>query len=121
VVVPHKDEVLYVAIEEARALARRGYRPPMKRLFPVAGRDGKATIQGQLVNLRDGGMASAHDFYIASLIAGVVTGGDVDPGTMVNEEYLMTLERRAFGQLLGHAKTQERIMGILNTGKPLRN
>ena len=121
VVVPHKDEVLYVAIEEARALARRGYRPPMKRLFPVAGRDGKATIQGQLVNLRDGGMASAHDFYIASLIAGVVTGGDVDPGTMVNEEYLMTLERRAFGQLLGHAKTQERIMGILNTGQPLRN
>ena len=36
-----------------------GYRPPHKRQFPVAGRSGKATIQGQLVNMRDGGFISA--------------------------------------------------------------
>lgn len=45
---------------------------------------------GQLVNMRDKGFISAHDFLIASLIADVVTGGDVDPGTLVNEAYLMT-------------------------------
>jgi 3-hydroxyacyl-CoA dehydrogenase len=28
----------------------------------VAGRDGMATIKGQLVNMRDGGFISAHDF-----------------------------------------------------------
>lgn len=33
----------------------------------------------------------------------------------------MTLERRAFGSLLTHPKTQERIMAMLSTGKPLRN
>jgi 3-hydroxyacyl-CoA dehydrogenase len=98
-----------------------GWRPPHKRLFQVAGRSGKATMQGQLVNMRDGGFISQHDFHIASLIAGVVTGGEVEAGTLVSEEYLMTLERRAFGQLLGHPKTQERIMGMLSTGKPLRN
>jgi 3-hydroxyacyl-CoA dehydrogenase len=98
-----------------------GYRPPHRRSFPVAGRSGKATIQGQLVNMRDGGFISQHDFHIASLIADVVTGGDVDIGTLVTEEYLMTLERRAFCALLTHPKTQERIMGMLSTGKPLRN
>jgi 3-hydroxyacyl-CoA dehydrogenase len=120
-IVPNKDELLFVAINEAKAMFTAGYRPPHKRLFPVAGRSGKATIQGQLVNMRDGGFISPHDFHIASKIAGVVTGGDVDAGTMVSEEYLMTLERQAFCSLLTHPKTQERIMGMLSTGKPLRN
>ncbi len=121
VIVPHKDELLYVAIQQAKALYDAGYRPPHKRLFPVAGRSAKATIQGQLVNMRDGGFVSKHDFHIASLIANVVTGGDVDANTLVTEEYLMTLERRAFCELVQHPKTQERILGMLSTGKPVRN
>jgi 3-hydroxyacyl-CoA dehydrogenase len=121
VIVPNKDELLFVAINEAKALATSGYRAPAKRQFPVAGRNGKATIQGQLVNMRDGGFISQHDFHIASLIAHVVCGGDVDAGTLVSEEYLMTLERQAFTSLLTMAKTQERIMGMLSTGKPVRN
>jgi 3-hydroxyacyl-CoA dehydrogenase len=121
VIVAHKDELLHVALQQVKSMADAGWRAPLRRLFPVAGRAGKATIQGQLVNMRDGGFISAHDFHIASLIANVVTGGDVDPGTLVSEEYLMTLERQAFCSLITHPKTQERIMGMLSTGKPLRN
>ena len=121
VIVPNKDELLFVAINEARALYTSGYRAPLRRPFPVVGRNGLATIKGQLVNMRDGGFISAHDFHIASLIAGVVCGGDVDAGTLVTEEYVMTLERKAFCALLEHPKTQERIMGMMSTGKPLRN
>ena len=121
VIVPNKDELLFVAINEAKALATSGYRAPAKRQFPVAGRNGKATITGSLINMRDGGFISQHDFHIASLIANVVCGGDVDAGTLVTEEYLMTLERQAFTSLLTMAKTQERIMGMLSTGKPVRN
>ena len=51
----------------------------------------------------------------------MVCGGDVDAGSLVNEEYLMTLERKHFCALLDHPKTQERIMGMLQTGKPVRN
>ncbi|WP_411877873.1 3-hydroxyacyl-CoA dehydrogenase/enoyl-CoA hydratase family protein [Polaromonas sp. YR568] len=121
VIVPNKDELLFVALNEARALFNSGYRAPHKRQFPVVGRSGWATIKGQLVNMRDGGFISAHDFHIAGLIAGVVCGGDVDAGTLVTEEYLMTLERKAFCSLLEHPKTQERIMGMMSTGKPVRN
>jgi len=120
-IVANKDELLFVAIGQARAMASAGYRPPHRRAFPVAGRNGVATIKGSLVNMRDGGFISAHDFHIASLIAGVVCGGDVDAGTLVNEEYLMALERKAFCSLLTNAKTQERIMGMMGTGKPVRN
>jgi 3-hydroxyacyl-CoA dehydrogenase len=33
----------------------------------------------------------------------------------------MTLERKAFCELLVSPKTQERIMGMMSTGKPVRN
>lgn len=121
IVVPHKDEVLFVALNEAKAMAASGWRAPNKRLFPVAGRSGIATIRGSLVNMRDGGFISDHDQHIATLIAEIVCGGDVDAGTLVSEEYLMALERKAFCALIQHPKTQERILGMLNTGKPLRN
>ena len=121
VIVPHKDELLFVALNEAKAMFDGGYRAPLKRLFPVAGRSGLATIKGSLVNMRDGGFISAYDFEIASQIAWVVCGGEVDAGSLVNEEYLMTLERQAFGKLLGNPKTQERIMGMMQNGKPVRN
>ncbi|MDO8455572.1 MAG: 3-hydroxyacyl-CoA dehydrogenase/enoyl-CoA hydratase family protein [Burkholderiaceae bacterium] len=121
VIVPHKDELLFVAINEAKAMFASGYRAPHKRLFPVAGRSGIATITAQLVNMRDGGFISAHDFHIGKLIAEVVCGGQVDAGTLVSEEYLMAMERKAFCSLLIHPKTQERIMGMMSTGKPVRN
>ena len=121
VIVPNVNELLFVAINEARAMFDSGYRAPHKRSFPVVGRNGLATLKGQLVNMRDGGFISAHDFHIASLIANVVCGGDVDNGTLVTEEYVMSLERKAFCALLEHPKTQERIMGMMSTGKPVRN
>jgi 3-hydroxyacyl-CoA dehydrogenase len=121
VIVPHKDELLHVATQQAKAMYESGYRAPAKTLFPVAGRNAVATIKAQLVNMRDGGFISAHDFHISSLIADVVCGGDVDAGSLVSEEYLMALERKHFCGLLDHPKTQERIMGMLQTGKPVRN
>ena len=121
VIVPHKDELLFVAITQAKAMAASGYRPPAKAMFPVAGRSAIATIKGQLANMRDGGFISAHDFHISTLIAEVVCGGDVDAGSLVTEEYLHAMERDRFCSLLDHPKSQERIMGMLQTGKPVRN
>jgi len=121
VIVPHKDELLTVALARAHAMAESGWRAPQRRPIAVAGRNAIATIKASLVGLRDGGFASAHDFHLASLIADVVCGGDVDAGSLVTEEYLMALERKHFCSLLDHPKTQERIMGMLQSGKPVRN
>ncbi len=120
-IVPHKDELLFIAQRQVHAMYDSGYRPPVAAPFMVAGRSAKATIQAQLVNMRDGGFISAHDFHIASLIADVLCGGDVDAGSLVTEGYLMALERKHFCSLLANPKTQERVMGMLQTGKPVRN
>ena len=121
IIVPHRDELLFLACQQVKAMAASGWRAPLKGLFAVAGRTGIATIQAQLVAMRDGRFISAHDFHIGSLIADVVCGGAVDAGTLVSEEYLMALERKHFCALLDHPLTQERIMGLLQSGKPVRN
>ena len=54
-------------------------------------------------------------------IAEIVTGGDVDQGSVVSEQWLLDMERKAFIALLNNPKTQERIMGMMQTGKPVRN
>ncbi|RCS56543.1 3-hydroxyacyl-CoA dehydrogenase/enoyl-CoA hydratase family protein [Parvibium lacunae] len=114
-------EVLGVALKTAQALGAGGYRPPLPALIPVVGKAGIANIRGQLINMRDGGFISAHDFLIASKIAEVMSGGAVEPGSLVSEQWLLDMERKAFVELAMHPKTQERIMGMLQTGKPVRN
>ena len=117
----NNHELLYSAVREARAMSDAGYRPPAKALFPVAGRSAAATICAQIVNMRDGGFISDHDFHLGRTIAHVMCGGDVEEGAMVDEEWVMALEREAFVSLLENTKTQERIMGMMSTGKPVRN
>jgi 3-hydroxyacyl-CoA dehydrogenase len=122
VVLFNPAELLHVAQQQALALNDAGYRPPLAGgRFPVAGRTGAASIKGQLVNMLEGHFISPYDFEIGSRIAEVMTGGDVEPGTEVDEEWLLALERRHFVALLKNPKTQERIVHTLTTGKPLRN
>ncbi len=121
-IVFNRHELLWTAIGEAFALHATGWRPPLApKGFPVAGRTGVATIKGQLVNMRDGGFISQHDFHIASLIADAMCGGDVEPGSLVDEQWLLDLERTHFVELVNHPKSQERMMGMMQTGKPVRN
>ena len=115
-------ELLHVAKAEARNLAEGGYRPPLpERRIQVAGDVGIATFRMLLVNMLEGRFISPYDDEIATRIATVVSGGEVDRGSLVDEEWLLTLERRHFVELAQQEKTQARIGHMLKTGKPLRN
>ena len=120
-IVFHRQELLYAAIREVKAMSDAGWRPPRRARIRVAGRSGIATIGAQLLNMREGGFISAHDEHLGRTIAEVMCGGDIEAGSLVDEEWLMALERRAFVRLLTHPKTQERVMGMVQTGKPVRN
>ena len=121
VIVFNAYELLHVAKVEARAMFDAGYRPPLQKPITVTGRYGLATIKAQLVNMRDGGFISAHDFKLGEMIATIVTGGDIDQGSVVSEQWLLDMECKAFLELLNNPKSQERIMGMMQTGKPVRN
>lgn len=117
---PH--ELLWVAKAHASALAENGYRPPLPaRNVAVAGKTGIATLQMVLVNMRDGGFISAYDFVVGLAIARVLCGGDIEPGSRVDEKWFLDLERHEFMRLLHNKETQQRIAHTLKTGKPLRN
>ena len=120
-IVFNRQELLWAAVREARAMHEADYRAPLKASFPVVGRDGLATLSAQLVNMRDGGLIGAHDFHLGRCVAEVMCGGDIDAGSLVDEAWLMGLERRVFLGLLTHPKTQERILSMLQTGRPVRN
>ncbi|MBA5685490.1 3-hydroxyacyl-CoA dehydrogenase/enoyl-CoA hydratase family protein [Rugamonas apoptosis] len=121
VIVFNAYELLHVAKVEARAMFDKGYRPPLQAPVQITGRYGYGTVKAQLVNMRDGGFISAHDFKLGEMIAEIVSGGDIDQGQFVSEQWFLDMERKAFLELLNHPKTQERIMGMMQTGKPVRN
>jgi 3-hydroxyacyl-CoA dehydrogenase len=93
----------------------------MARGIPVAGRTGIATFEMMLVNMKEGGMISAHDYKVARSAAVALCGGEVEGGSLVDEEWLLTVERRLFVELLKTPESQARIKHMLETGKPLRN
>ena len=121
-IVMNRFELLHVAREEARALNATAYRPPLPmNQIAVAGRTGIATLTAAMVNMKEGGFISEHDFNIGRRIAETMCGGDVDAGTLVDEQWLLDLERKNFMELLATFKTQDRIEYMLKNSKPLRN
>lgn len=120
-IVMQANEVLHAALGHAWGLAQGGWRAPLPSRFRVAGRDGAATLTTQLVNLRDGGFISEYDFTLGQAVVQIMCAGDVDPGTEVTEAWMLSLECATFMTLLAQPKTQERIAGLLATGKPVRN
>jgi len=122
VVVFNAYELLYVAKKVALSLAESGWRPPLyQRAIPVAGDVGTATFKASLANLQAGYFASEHDVAIATRIADSLCGGNVERGSLVDEEWLLELERKHFVELAKTEKTQARIAHTMTTGKPLRN
>ena len=121
-VVFHPRELLLVAIREARALAEAGWHPPLPaRGVKVAGRTGIATLEMMLANMKEGGMISAHDYTVGRAVATALCGGDVDAGSLVDETWLLKVERQQFMNLAKTEKTRARIAHMLEAGKPLRN
>jgi 3-hydroxyacyl-CoA dehydrogenase len=68
-----------------------------------------------------GSYISEHDKLIATKVATVMCGGDIEGGSLVDEQWFLDLERQHFMELIATEKTQARIEHMLKNGKPLRN
>ncbi len=120
-IVMNNDQRLYVAKEEVLCLDRAGYRPPPHDSFWVLGQPGRAVLDHMAYTMQQGGFASDYDRFLAGRLAYVMTGGKLTVPARVSEEYLLGLEQEVFLPLLQQKKTQERIVHLLKTKKPLRN
>ena len=119
--VMHANEVLYVALAKVKFMHAANYLPPLKEQFKIAGIEGKARLQAGLVNWLEGGFISQHDYFMATELATVLCGGNLNQDTLVDENWMLKLEREAFINLASTPLTQARISHLLETGKPLRN
>ncbi len=107
---------------EALRLVRAGYIAPVSRKdIPAPGKNVFATLKMVIYMMREGGFISEHDMKVSTHVAKILTGGDINPGTLLSEEHLLELEREAFISLCSEPKTLERIEFTLKTGKALRN
>ncbi|ARK31985.1 3-hydroxyacyl-CoA dehydrogenase/enoyl-CoA hydratase family protein [Halalkalibacter krulwichiae] len=120
-IVVNGDFLIDRAKQEVLHLAAKGYRPPERRKIPVVGETGYGTMLLGAKTMKFGGMISDHDLKIAEKLAFVIAGGRVPKGTLVDEQYLLDLEREAFLSLVAEPKTQQRMQYMLTKGKPLRN
>jgi 3-hydroxyacyl-CoA dehydrogenase len=117
----NKDGLIYAAKQVALSMVETGWQTPAPVKVKVMGRDGVGNYRGLLRNMRGGEFISEHDRFLGSKVAFVLSGGDVDIYTEVDEQYLLDLERKAFLEACRMPQTVERIQAMLTTGKPLRN
>lgn len=120
-IIMHREEVLYTALATVRYLQESNYHPPLSTPIKIAGREGKAMLEAGLINWLEGGFISKNDYLLATELAHVLCGGDAYEGQLVDEKWLLSLERMAFMKRAEHPSTELRIMHLLETGKPLRN
>ncbi len=107
---------------QSLALVQEGYTPPAsRRNISAPGASIFATLKLSVYLMQEGGFLSEHDRKVATHVARILTGGDITPGTMLSEDYVLELEREAFLSLCAEPKTLERMEYMLKTGKPLRN
>ncbi len=120
-IVANPYEILDLAKQKAQYLFNSNYRPVLAPKIQVQGREGRALVRMFLSNLKAGNEISDYDYFLADKLAYVMTGGDIDQGSWVDEAWLLKLERDVFLELVEQEKTFERIDYLLKTGKPLRN
>ncbi|CAM3205302.1 3-hydroxyacyl-CoA dehydrogenase/enoyl-CoA hydratase family protein [Filibacter tadaridae] len=115
------DHLIYDAKQTAIALHDNGYVAPKRQKLPVTGDSGYATMLLGAEGMFASGFISEHDLKIAKKLAFVLSGGTVPYGTLVDEQYMLDLEREAFLSLVAEPKSQQRMQHMLLKGKPLRN
>ena len=121
-VVVSRDFHLLRAKQACLEIANAGYIAP-KRLknITVLGKEALGIVYVGAHSMLSGNYMSEHDQVISEKLGYVLAGGDLSENTLVSEQYVLDLERKAFLELCMQRKTLERLESILKFGKILRN
>lgn len=121
-VVVSREHQLTRAKEVAILMANEGYiAPKREKNITVVGQEGLGIVYVGAHSMLSGNYMSEHDRVISEKLGYVLCGGDLSENTVVTEQYLLDLERKAFLELCTEKKTLERLESIVKKGKILRN
>jgi 3-hydroxyacyl-CoA dehydrogenase len=119
--VMNSDHLLDTAIDAVLTLSADYQAPPDAQPFKMPGREVWAEMQDWLKKTQEKAYLTAHDVTTGKQIAMIVTGGDVDAGTLMTENEICALERKAFVSLGQTEQTKARVQFMLAYGSALRN
>lgn len=121
-VVISRDHQLARAKAAAIELSDKGYiAPKREKNITVVGQEGLGIVYVGANTMLSGNYMSEHDKVISEKLGYVLCGGDLSENTVVSEQYLLDVERKAFLELCAERKTLERLQSLVKTGKILRN
>src|SRR5690606_23277743 len=121
-VVVSRDYQLLQAKTACLAMADKGYVAPKRsKNITVLGQEGLGIVYVGANSMVSGNYMSEHDQIISEKLGFVLCGGDLSENTLVSEQYLLDLERKAFVELCQQRKTLERLESLVKSGKILRN
>jgi 3-hydroxyacyl-CoA dehydrogenase len=121
-VVVSRELQLARAKAAALELADAGYTMPAPRKdITVLGQEALGIVYVGANSMKSGNYISEHDQLISEKLGFVMAGGDLSASTVVSEQYLLDLERKAFLELCMQRKTLERMQSLVTSGKILRN
>jgi 3-hydroxyacyl-CoA dehydrogenase len=115
----NRDRLLSAALNAINDMPAPMYyqRPALQ----MPGRDVYQAMGEWLDKAHTKGQLTPHDTVVGRGIAAIVSGGDIDAGTLWTEQDLYDAERRVFLQLAQTEATQARINSMLDLGRNLRN
>jgi len=121
-VVVSRDYQLLRAKNACLELADSGYIAPKRsKNITVLGQEGLGIVYVGSNSMISGNYMSEHDGVISEKLGFVLCGGDLSENTLVSEQYLLDMERKAFLELCAQRKTLERLESLVKNGKILRN
>lgn len=116
----NRERLLFDAKNKALSLVD-SYQTPETVDISLPGKTARTALNLAVAGFVQSGKATTYDGEIADQVAMVLSGDDADMADVLNEDDLLTLERKAFMTLVKKEKTLDRIQHMLETGKPLRN
>ena len=117
----NRDRLLFDAKARALQMVAEGYKPPEPKELRLPGPTGRTALQLAVDGFRLQGKALPHDVTVSDALAEVLSGGATDFTTVITEDQVQKLEKKAFMALLRTGPTLARMEHMLTTGKPLRN
>ena len=111
-----------LADAKAKALSLvANYAPPKPATYFLPGPSGKAAMSMAVDGFHRLGKATDYDVVVSDALATVLTGGDNDFITPLDEDQILALEVKNFMSVVKKPGTYARIEHMLSTGRPLRN
>jgi 3-hydroxyacyl-CoA dehydrogenase len=116
----NRDRLLDTAVNAALNLSS-AYSVERHQPLPMPGGEVCQDMFDWLQKAHDRGHLTSHDVTTGMQVATIVTGGNVEAGSLLSEDEICALERKGFITLAKTKETRARIEFMLEHGSPLRN